>query len=132
MIHEKSCGAVVFYRGSKVMYLLEKMIQGHYALCKGHVEGNETEKQTAAREIKEETGLDVAFYGNFRETVEYSPYSGCVKEVVYFIAEANTTVTRRQPEEVSELMWMDYDQAMRFITFESDRQILAHARAAIE
>ena len=114
------------------MYLLEKMIQGHYALCKGHVEGNETEKQTAAREIKDETGLDVAFYGNFRETVEYSPYSGCVKEVVYFIAEANTTVTRRQPEEVSELMWMDYDQAMRFITFESDRQILAHARAAIE
>ena len=131
MIREKSCGAVIFYRDDKILYLVEQMKQGHYALCKGHVEGNETEKQTAAREIREETGLEVTFVTDFRETTEYSPYSGCIKEVVYFLAEAKGKANRVQPEEVSALLWLDYKQAMRFLTYDSDKKILAHARKYI-
>jgi len=110
MIREKSCGAVIYYRDSKILFLVEQMIQGHYALCKGHVEGNETEMQTAAREIREETGL----------------------EVVYFLAESKGKANRVQPEEVSALLWLDYNQAMRFLTYESDKKILANARKFIK
>ena len=58
MIHEKSCGAAVCrMQDGKRLYLIETMVQGHVSLCKGHVEGSETEHETARREILEETGL---------------------------------------------------------------------------
>ena len=60
MIKEKSCGAVIYkIIDNQVYFLVEKMQRGHYALTKGHVENNETEVETATREIKEETNLDV-------------------------------------------------------------------------
>ncbi|MBQ7646054.1 MAG: NUDIX domain-containing protein [Clostridia bacterium] len=60
MILERSCGAVVYKRTDKrVLYLIEHMARGHVSLPKGHVEDGETEEQTARREIKEETNLDV-------------------------------------------------------------------------
>ena len=54
MIYEKSCGAVICTgnAGSR-LYLIELMQRGHRSLCKGHVEGNETERQTAEREIRQ-------------------------------------------------------------------------------
>ena len=53
MIREKSCGAVIFSEAGQMrVYLVEKMLKGHQSLCKGHVEENETERETAAREIR--------------------------------------------------------------------------------
>lgn len=70
MKEEKSCGAVVVkIEKGKVFYLIEKMNVGHYSLPKGHVIDGETELETAKREIKEETNLDVIFYHGFREVV---------------------------------------------------------------
>ena len=89
MIKEKSCGAVIFkIIDNQIYFLVEHMKKGHYALTKGHVENNETEVQTAIREIKEETNLDVIIDTNFREVITYSPYEGCIKDVVFFIAQA--------------------------------------------
>ena len=59
MIKEKSCGAVVYKKEEeKIYFLIEEMKAGHYSIPKGHVENNETEIETALREIKEETNLD--------------------------------------------------------------------------
>ena len=68
MRQEKSCGAVVFRRTGKGReYLIEHMTMGHYAHCKGHVEGKETERETAIREIREETNIEISFVDGFRE-----------------------------------------------------------------
>ena len=89
MIYEKSCGAAIFVRhNGEKLWLVEHMRKGHTSLCKGHVEAGETEHDTARREIREETGLAVTFREGFRERIEYSPYEGCVKEVIFFLAEA--------------------------------------------
>ena len=57
---EKSCGAVVYRMEERErQYLLEHMVQGHTSIPKGHVEGKETEEETAVREIREETNLKV-------------------------------------------------------------------------
>lgn len=55
MLHEKSCGAVLFTteKGIKKFLLVES---NYFGFPKGHVEENETEQETALREIKEETG----------------------------------------------------------------------------
>ncbi|HBR86086.1 MAG TPA: DNA mismatch repair protein MutT, partial [Firmicutes bacterium] len=71
MKKEKSVGAVIYRIGSdgKREYLVQKMNLGHVSICKGHVEGSETEVETAAREIMEETGLKVDIDTRFRHVV---------------------------------------------------------------
>lgn len=122
---EKSCGAVVFHEGK---VLIEHMAAGHYSIPKGHVESfDKDELDTAAREIREETGLEVNFIPGFRETVDYSPKSGVVKQVVFFLAEAASSQTKPQLEEVSSLHWVLPEDAIRFLSHESDRRIVAAA-----
>ena len=61
MLHEKSCGAIVYrkYHGNLEILLIKHVNSGHWSFPKGHVEAGETEVETALREIKEETGIDV-------------------------------------------------------------------------
>lgn len=128
MTQEKSCGAVVWCRQEDgIRYLVEHMAQGHYSLCKGHVEGSETERETAAREILEETGLQVRFLDGFRETISYSPRPDCMKEVVFFLAEAGGTETTAQLSEVHEILWLSLDKALSVLTYEDDRRVLLAA-----
>ncbi len=128
MIREKSCGAVVFtVRNGARLYLVEHMVKGHTSICKGHVEGAETERETAAREIREETALTVRFLDGFRHTIEYSPYEGCLKEVVFFLAESDTTDTVSQPEEVTSCQWLPLPDALTVLTHPSDRETVLAA-----
>ena len=128
LIPEKSCGAVIFTeRGGERLFLLERMVKGHISLCKGHVEPGESERETAAREILEETALSVTFLDGFRETSVYSPYPGCEKTVVFFLARAERTETAAQPDEVREILWLPEEAACETLTYESDREILRAA-----
>ncbi len=128
MIKEKSCGAVVYKKETEEIYILiEKMQKGHYSIPKGHVENNETEIETAQREIKEETNLEVEIDTNFREVVTYSPYAGCLKDVVFFVAKAKTTNLINQEEEVSSLKWLKPIDALAILTHYSDKKVLEKA-----
>ena len=133
MIQEKSCGAVVYAeKDGQRFYLIELMRMGHRSLCKGHVEGDESEHQTAAREIREETGLTVEFDDGFRETIQYSPYDNCLKTVVFFLARAGSMIVRAQPEEVRAIEWLPYEEALQALTHESDREVLRKAEGELE
>ena len=73
MIDERSAGAVVFYMGenSEPEYLLLHYSAGHWDFPKGNIEAGENEKQTATREIREETCMnDVEFMAGFRMKIE--------------------------------------------------------------
>ena len=133
MKREKSCGAVIF-RGENTQrtYLILKSTQGHTTLCKGHVEKNETEHETAAREIMEETGLTVEFVHGFREVITYSPYQGCTKDVVFFLARAEGGNIVCQPEEVAEARFLPFDRALTALSHTSDRVTLQKARNFLE
>ncbi len=131
MKQEKSCGALVYrFQGDQLMLLLLRHRHGgHWSFPKGHVEGDETEIQTALREIREETGLTVSLKEGFRHTVEYYPKPGVRKQVVYFLGEAASDAKAvRQEEEISELHWVEWSQAMEAVTFKNDRNLLNYAR----
>lgn len=133
-LYEKSCGAVVFYRGrqNNVNLLLVKNNNGRYwSFPKGHIEDGENEKETAVREIKEETNLDVEICGNFREISEYCPFGKIRKRVVFFLAQAFTDNVQIQESEIDSYIWVDIQQARKMCTYENDLRIIDKAETAI-
>lgn len=79
MKREKSCGVLVLRQQEDELYvvLLRHRFGGHWSFPKGHVEAGESERQTALREVREETGLTgIKLMDGFRESVEYSPKPG--------------------------------------------------------
>ena len=126
MIREKSCGALVYRKKQdKVELLLIKHRNGgHWSFPKGHVESGENEYQTALREIKEETGLDVNLRDGFRQSVEYFPKPHVKKQVVYFLGEATSNDLHMQEEEISRIIWMDIHKAYHMVTFKNDKNLI--------
>lgn len=126
---EKSCGAVIFKRenGECLVLVIKHKKQGHFSFPKGHVEGSETEEETAKREIFEETGLEVSLDTGFRYIVTYSPKKGVMKDVIYFTASPVGGSLKPQPEEVSEVKWISVKNAFDTVTFENDRNLLSAA-----
>ncbi len=134
MFHEKSCGAIVYRKshGNIEILLIKHVNSGHWSFPKGHVEGLETELETAKREIMEETGIDVILDPTFRETVSYSPKKDTHKVVVYFLAKAKNFDFIPQEEEISEIKWVDVGYAVNILTYENDKVIVNKARIAIK
>ena len=129
---EKSCGAVVFTReGGTIKFVIIRSPEGFYGYPKGHMEAGETEEQTALREIREETGLDVTLLEGFRtEDAHALVREGrpdVTKQIVYFLAEYTGQVLRAQEGEVTEIRLMTFDEAMAAFQFESSRRILREA-----
>ena len=76
MFDEKSCGGILFtYENDALKFLLIANQDGIYGFPKGHVEGNETEAETAKREIYEEVGINASFIEEFRECDAYRLFS---------------------------------------------------------
>ncbi len=130
MRYEKSCGAVIMRksRDNNIEVLLVSMRNGgHYSFPKGHVERNETELETAAREIWEETKLKVKFLDGFRMTTGYSPEKGVYKDVIYFAATPETYEVQKQEEEILDIGWFTVENALDTVTFDNDKKILKNA-----
>lgn len=121
MKYEKSCGAVIF-KNNQV--LLIKSVKGHWSFPKGHVEGDETELETAHREILEETNLKVIINQEKRVVISYSPYPGTMKDVVYFYATYKDGIINRQVAEVDDIGWYDITEALDIITYEMEKNVL--------
>ena len=125
---EKSCGAIVYrYLGTDLYILMIQMNVGHWSFPKGHIEEGENEYQTAIREVKEETNIDIIVDHNFREMTTYSPLSGVLKDVVYFVATPISNHLIPQEEEVSDVKWIHSDDALNIVTYDSERNILYKA-----
>lgn len=134
MLHEKSCGAIVYrkFHGNTEILLIKHVNSGHWSFPKGHVEGDETELETAHREIMEETGVDVILDSSFRETVSYSPKKDTQKVVVYFLAKAKNFDYTPQVEEIADIKWVDIGHASHVLTYENDKVIVNKAKSAIK
>ncbi|MDR1674396.1 MAG: NUDIX domain-containing protein [Oscillospiraceae bacterium] len=134
MLQEKSCGAVVYRKshGNTQLLLIKHLNSGHWSFPKGHAEKGETEIETAIREVKEETGIDVLLDHTFRETVTYSPKKDTQKIVVYFLAKAINYNYVPQKEEIAEAHWFDIGYVPSVLTYDNDKAIVSKAKTAIK
>lgn len=133
-LYEKSCGAIIIHKSSENNYkvLLVKNHNGRYwSFPKGHVEKGETEQQTAIREIKEETGLDVEIIDSFREVSDYCPFGRIKKRVVFFMAQTFSTDVTVQKEEIDSYIWVDLNDVHNKCTYDNDLRVIKKARQNI-
>ncbi len=130
---EISCGAVI-WRGTPEdhQYLLAQHGASHWSFPKGHMEGAETQEETARREIREETGLEVDIDTRFRQVVTYYPAPGVVKDVIFFIAVPTGGMEHAQEEEIRQLGWFSFQDARPLVTFATDEDVLLAAEAYIQ
>ena len=130
MKKEKSCGCIVINDKNEILLIHHKV--GHWGFPKGHVEDGETEIQTAIREVKEETNIDVEVNEECRYSIKYSPKEDVIKEVVYFLARNISNERQAQLEEVSEVKWFSMNDAIDKITFDNSREILIQLKKDLE
>lgn len=131
MKKEVSAGVVIFRRtDSDVLYLILKYGWGHWGFVKGHIERGEKEIDTIKREAFEEAGItDLKFVFGFREKIEYDYFFKREKRhkiVYYYLAETSQGHVRLSYEH-KDYAWLPYEEALRRITYESDRNILRKA-----
>lgn len=125
MIHETSCGAVLFTKTANgILYTIVVEKNGTTGLPKGHVESGETHIQCALREIKEETGIDAHIVDGFREEISYILHNGHCKHVIFFAASYEETQTPKNIGEVKDIRVLGYDQAYEALTYQQTKDIL--------
>ena len=137
LTYEKSCGAVVYCReDNEIKYVLACERSGYWVFPKGHMEAGETEHQTALREIKEETGLDVTFvdgfYGKDEHNLAREGRPNTIKQTVYFLAKCDTSKFIAQESEISKIELLDYESAMAKLQFDSFKNILKQVHEFLE
>lgn len=134
MQYVKSCGSIVYKTVENTnYYLIIQSTNGDIGFPKGHMEDGETELQTAIRELKEETNVDVEIIDGFRKQIEYPlpKRPDVIKQSVYFLGRAVTDDVICQEGEVINAAFVSYDDAMRTLTFEDTRRLLEDAKTYV-
>ncbi|MFQ5975272.1 MAG: bis(5'-nucleosyl)-tetraphosphatase [Candidatus Hydrothermarchaeales archaeon] len=130
---ERSSGVVIFRKeNGKREYLLLHYGAGHWDLPKGHIEEGEDPKETAKRELKEETGIEeIIFCGDFQERIDYTFKKRrelVYKEVLFFLARTNKkTVTLSYEHKGFE--WLNFKDALEKLTYKNAKDVLGKAEA---
>ena len=120
---EKSCGAVV-YNPKKHSFLIIKMLNGNWGFPKGHTEDQETDIQTAIREVMEETGINIEILDGFKKSIKYIPFPEVLKEVIFFIGITEEEKVTIDKHEIEDYMWCSYEEALKMITYKPQRDIM--------
>jgi len=93
----------------------------------------ETEKETAAREIYEELGLKPAILDGFRAIDEHviPNKKNTMKQIIYFLAEYSDQEIKFCKSEILSAPLVTFEEAMDLFEYESSKRILRDANEFI-
>ncbi len=133
---DKSVGIIPIREvGSSYQFLLVHEIDGHWGFPKGHPNPNESEIETAARELFEETGIDAFdYFEDFRYVGRYSFQKDNLKvnkDVVFFLGVTDGEAQVLPTSEVESADWFSFDDALETLTYEEGRQMLRESHIYI-
>lgn len=113
-LYQTSCGVIPYRKQRDAVEFLLLFQSGSrtWSFPKGHREAGEDEQQTALRELREETGMQLELEQGFSACVEYplTDPPGARKRTVLFLAQANGSVLLR-PAEIEAARWVTVLQA---------------------
>ncbi|HEY6399116.1 MAG TPA: NUDIX domain-containing protein [Solirubrobacteraceae bacterium] len=129
---EFSAGGVVVRDGEMIVIVpVRRDASGDrvLALPKGHPDGDETPAQTAAREVREETGVVAEIVdklGDIDYTYERRGHR-VAKTVSFFLFEYRSGDVEDHDHEIEEALWMPLEEAARALSFEGERTMVLRA-----
>ncbi len=126
-LREHSYGGVCV-RGDDVATIVPRGKRA-LALPKGGPERGETPEETAAREVREETGLTGTVRAPLGDVVYHYRRSGrrIRKTVTFFLLDYVEGSTDDHDHEVTEALWVPLDQARTELTYPGERGMVENA-----
>lgn len=125
VVREPTAGGVVFRHNpatKKVEILLIQDAKDRWTIPKGHIEEGETSKQTAKREIAEETGLEKVEVYNWLGKINFRyrrTNSLVLMTTEIFLVKALGDTDKLKPEEwMNGIKWFEANEALDKIAYE--------------
>ena len=99
----------------------------HWVLPKGHLEPGEAPEETAARELREEAGVDAEVVAHVGDADFVAP-RGAGRARFYLMRHRGDVPAGEERA----IAWLPYDEALARLTFEDQRRLLARARELVD
>jgi 8-oxo-dGTP diphosphatase len=123
----KTSTAIIPFPDDKILLIKRNTVpfKGYWALPGGRMDSGETVEQTIVREVKEETGLEVAIVrvvGEYvekgvKDDVEYEYYPTC------FVVKTVGGEVKKQDSEIQEIQLFSLNQLPKELAFEHTEMI---------
>jgi len=130
VVREPTAGGIVFRRNDKkeVEILLIQDAKNRWTIPKGHIEEGESAKQTAEREIREETGLQKVNVLNWLGKINFRyrrQQSLVLMTTEIFLVQAQGKTNDLKPEDwMNGIEWFPAPQALDKIEYEDIGKII--------
>lgn len=141
MIFEYSAGGVVFKVENNSVFILVSQHSFHHGWVfpkgligdKEHLRG-EGKKETAVREVKEETGAEGEIITEVKPVIYWYMMEGIKrkKTVYYFIMRYTGGDITKHDHEMENVEWLPREKVMERLTYKSDKKVFTEAMPIIE
>jgi 8-oxo-dGTP pyrophosphatase MutT (NUDIX family) len=127
-LRETSYGGVTV-RGDDVLVITPRGKRTVTALPKGGASSGETGEETAAREVREETGVNAAVREPLGDVEYWYRRSGrrVFKTVHFFLCDFVSGSTDDHDHEVEDARWIPLHEAVRTLSYPGERRLIERA-----
>ena len=136
MIREFSAGGLVVRRFRGRPFVAAVRVKGGtvLALPKGHIDRGETAADAAAREVREEAGIDAALVEKLGDVRYWYQRDGSrvLKVVSFYLFRYRSGSVRNHDHEVDSAEWVPLADAPRLLAYSGEREMAEAAMAALQ
>ena len=128
-VEEVSAGGVVLRDGDVLLVVPTRRAANGarvVALPKGHLDGDETDEQAAAREVREEGGVEAELIEPLGEVRYHYRRDGRLinKRVRFFLFAFRSGSPENHDHEIEEARWVPMEQALAELTYPGERDMV--------